>query len=239
VQNGAGQRCRRDCLPKTVSVRAVCGNAVCGNDGIRRSRADYAGPVTGLTDLDELRIPRGLRPLAEQIIGATDAVCLAALDEEYADLARRAVAKLARKRPSPLSAGRPATWAAGVVHALGQVNFLSDPASVPCATPDQLCAAFGVAKSTMGNKAKQVRDLLRIDYLSPEFQRADVAEQNPALWMIQVGGLIMDARDLAPEIQAEAWRLGLIPYIPALGPAGTAALAAPGSAAPVAPPAEP
>jgi hypothetical protein len=188
--------------------------------------------VTGLTDLDELKIPRGLRPLAEQIIGATDAVCLAALDEEYADLARRAVAKLARKRPSPLSAGRPATWAAGVVHALGQVNYLSDPDSEPCATPDQLCAAFGVAKSTMGNKAKQVRDLLRIDPFSPEFQRADVAEQNPALWLIQVGGLIMDARDLAPEIQARAWGLGLIPYIPALGPEGTAALADPGSAGP-------
>jgi len=41
-----------------------------------------------------------------------------------------------------------------------------------------------------------------------------------------VDGLIMDVRELPPEIQAEAWQLGLIPYIPVLGPAGTAALAA-------------
>ena len=62
--------------------------------------------------LDELKIPRGLRPVADEIVGITDSVCLSVLDEEYADLARRAVAKLARKRPSP-QAGRRATWAAG------------------------------------------------------------------------------------------------------------------------------
>jgi len=92
--------------------------------------------------LDELKIPKGLRPVVEEIVGITDSVCLSVLDEEYADLARRAVAKLARKRPSPLQAGRRATWAAGVVYALGHVNFLSDPASQPCVTADQLSAAF-------------------------------------------------------------------------------------------------
>jgi hypothetical protein len=46
--------------------------------------------------LDELKIPKGLRPVADEIVGITDSVCLSVLDEEYADLARRAVAKLAR-----------------------------------------------------------------------------------------------------------------------------------------------
>src|ERR1700730_16385998 len=119
-----------------------------------------------MIDLDELKVPRGLRPVVDQIVGITDSVCLAILDEEYADLARRAVAKLARKRPSPLLGGRRATWAAGVVYALGQGNFLFAPAREPCVTADQLSVAFGVAKSTMSGKAKQVRDLLRIDYFS-------------------------------------------------------------------------
>ena len=51
-----------------------------------------------------------------------------------------------------------------MVYALGHVNFLSDPASRPCVTADQLGAAFGVAKSTMSSKARQVQrpgDLLR------------------------------------------------------------------------------
>jgi hypothetical protein len=64
--------------------------------------------------LDELKVPKAIRPLVDEIVAITDSVCLAVLDEECADLARRAVAKLARKRPSPLLRGRRAGWAAGV-----------------------------------------------------------------------------------------------------------------------------
>jgi hypothetical protein len=92
-------------------------------------------------------------------------------------------------------------------------------------TADQLSAAFGVAKSTMSGKARQVRDLLRISHFSLEFQRADVAAQNPLAWIIEVNGLAMDARHVPPGIQAEAFRRGLIPYIPALEPDETAARA--------------
>lgn len=73
--------------------------------------------------------PPAGRAVVEEIVGITDSVCQALLDEEYADLARRAAAKLARKRPSPIVSGRRGTWAAGLVYALGQVNFLSDPDS--------------------------------------------------------------------------------------------------------------
>ena len=173
--------------------------------------------------LDELNVPKGLRPMVDEIVGITDSVCLSVLDEEYADLARRAVAKLARKRPSPLHSGRRATWAAGVVYALGQANFLSDPTVGPCVTADQLSAAFGVAKSTMSSKARQVRDLLRISHFSPEFQRADVTAKNPFIWYIEVNGLAVDARRVPLDIQVEAFQRGLIPYIPALGPGETVA----------------
>jgi hypothetical protein len=55
-----------------------------------------------MAELDELKIPRATRPVAEGIIEITDGVCGEFLDAEYAGLARQAVAKLARKRPSPL-----------------------------------------------------------------------------------------------------------------------------------------
>ena len=174
--------------------------------------------------LDELKVPGALRPVVDEIVAITDSVCLAVLDEEYADLARRAVAKLARKRPSPLLRGRHASWAAGVVYALGQANFLVDPAIGPTVTADQLSEAFDVAKSTMGSKARQVRDLLRISPFSPEFERADVAAQNPLKWIIEVDGLAVDVRHLPLDIQVAAFERGFIPYVPALGPAGTAAL---------------
>jgi len=146
-----------------------------------------------------------MRPSAEQVIKLTDKVCADLLDEEYAGLARQVVAKLARKRPSPLQSGRAATWAGGVVWALGQVNFLSDPSSEPYVAHDDLAAAFGLSKSTLGQKAKQIRD------------------DNPMIWFIEVNGLLFDARELPVEIQLEAYLKGIIPYVPGLGRDGTAA----------------
>lgn len=167
-----------------------------------------------MIDLDELKVPAAMRPVVDEIIRMTDVVCAAVLDEEYADLARRATAKLARKRPSPLASGRRTTWAAGILYALGQVNYLSDPSTEPHLTADELSGGFGVAKATMGTKANLVRDLLKIDQFSAEFRRADVIAASPAVWFIEVDGLIMDARQLPLEIQTEAFRLGLIPYVP-------------------------
>jgi hypothetical protein len=177
-----------------------------------------------MADVGELKIPAAMRPVAEPIIALTDHVCLESLDDEYADLARHVVAKLARKRPSPIQSGRAPSWAGGVVYALGQVNFLFDAGTKPYLTADDLSAAFGVAKSTLGGKAKQIRDLLKMSWGTPEFLREDMIEASPAIWYIQVDGLIVDVRALPPPIQAQAFELGVIPYIPALGRDGTAAL---------------
>src|ERR1035437_9566554 len=115
-----------------------------------------------MADLGELKIPVAMRPAAEAIIALTDQVCPELLDEENAGLARKVVAMLGRRRPSPVQSGRAPTWAGAVVYALGQVNFLFDSATRPYATADDLSAAFGVAKSTLSAKAKQVRDLTKM-----------------------------------------------------------------------------
>jgi uncharacterized protein DUF6398 len=175
-----------------------------------------------MADLGELKIPAPMRAAAEMIISLTDGVCADLLDEEYANLARIVVAKLARKRPSPIQSGRAPTWAGAVVYTLGQVNFLFDSSTEPYATADDLAAAFGVAKSTLGAKAKQVRDLTKMDYGTAEFLRRDMVDASPMIWFIQVDGLIVDARELPPQIQAQAFEMGIIPYIPALGRDGTA-----------------
>ena len=105
-----------------------------------------------MTELDELNIPKATRPVAEEIIGITDEVCAKLLDAEYASLARQVVAKLARKRPSPLLGSRRVTWAAAVVYALGQVNFLFDSSRELHRTADELSAAFGVADTETGSR---------------------------------------------------------------------------------------
>jgi hypothetical protein len=176
-----------------------------------------------VVDIGDLKIPAAMRPAAEAIIALTDQVCPELLDEEYARLARTVVAMLARKRPSPLQSGRAPTWAGAVVYALGQVNFLFDSDTKPYATADDLSAAFGVAKSTLSAKAKQVRDLTKMSLGAVEFLREDMIEASPMIWFIQVDGLIVDARGLPLPVQVQAFEAGVIPYIPALGRDGTAA----------------
>jgi hypothetical protein len=176
-----------------------------------------------MADLGDLRIPVAMRPAAEQVIALTDKVCADLLDEEYAGLARHVVAKLARKRPSPLQSGRAATWSGGVVWALGQVNFLFDRSSEPYVAHDDLADAFGLSKSTLGQKAKQIRDMLKMTWGTPEFLRGDRIDDNPMIWFIMVNGMPFDARSLPLEIQVEAYLHGVIPYVPDLGRDGTAA----------------
>ena len=70
----------------------------------------------------------------------------------------------------------------------------------------------------MSSKAKLIRDGLKISYFEPEFLRADEIADNPLIWMITIDGLSYDARRLPMELQKQIYQLGLIPYVPALGP---------------------
>lgn len=53
-------------------------------------------------------------------------------------------------------------------------------------------------KSTLANKAKVIRDALRIGALEPEFCRRELIESNPMARMIPVDGFIVDARSMPP-----------------------------------------
>lgn len=167
-----------------------------------------------MISLDELKVPKEAQPYAEKVIAVTDALCLDRLDEEYADLCRRMVGKLARKRPTPLSRGDLGIWASGVVYAVGQVNFLFDSHQPVHSTPDELSRLLGVKKTTMANKAKLIREMLKVRRFDAEFSRRELAERNPLTWMLEVDGLIVDARHLPPELQIHAFELGLIPFVP-------------------------
>jgi hypothetical protein len=164
---------------------------------------------------DGLRVPAGLRARVGEIVELTDAVCSSQLDAEYAELCRRLVAKLARKRPSPIERGDARVWAAGTVYAIGQNNFLFDPSQAPYASADQLSDLLEVPKSTMAAKAKRIRDAVRLEApMDPEFCRRELLADHPLLWLIEVNGLIVDARMLPSDLQAEAQRRGLIPNLP-------------------------
>jgi hypothetical protein len=136
------------------------------------------------------------------------------LDVEYADLCRKVVGRLGRKRPSPLTRGDPSIWAAGVVYAVGQLNFVFDPAQTPHASADQLSGWLGVKKKTMANKAKLISDTLSLVQFDSEFMRRDLVAASPLTWLLEVDGLLVDIRRAPVSLQVQAFELGLIPFVP-------------------------
>jgi hypothetical protein len=99
------------------------------------------------------------------------------------------------------------------VHALGTVNFLFKT-QTPYLQADELCRLFGVSQSSAANKARQIRNMFDMVQADPHWYRPSQMDENPMAWMVMVNGLIMDVRTLPREIQEEAYRKGLIPYLP-------------------------
>lgn len=160
------------------------------------------------------RVPATLRERYDRIVALTDAVCGQHLSEEYALLCRKMAAALSRKRPSPLSSGQAESWACGIAHAIGTVNFLFDRSQKPHLTAQQLCALFGVSQSTAASKAGQIRKILGLMPFHPEWSLPSKLEDNPLVWMVSVNGFIMDVRTAPREVQEIAFEKGLIPYVP-------------------------
>ena len=160
-------------------------------------------------------VPQAMQNIYAGIVRLTDSFCQQYLNDEYAALCRSLAAALARKRPSPLMRGQPEIWACGIIHALGTVNFLFDRTQKPYISVEELCGAFGVSKSSGGNKSKQIRDMLRMSQFDATWFLPSRLEESPLPWYIEVNGFIVDARTLPRELQELAYEKRLIPYIPA------------------------
>lgn len=160
-------------------------------------------------------VPKSVEPFYSAIVHLTDTVCQEHLNSEYADLARHLAATLARKRPSPIVRGKPEIWACAIIYALGTVNFLFDKSQTPHMRADELCAMFGVNQSSGANKAKFIRDTLKMYQLDPNWCLPSRIDDNPMVWILQVNGMMVDIRHMPREVQVIAYEKGLIPYIPA------------------------
>jgi hypothetical protein len=119
------------------------------------------------------------------------------------------------QKDSPVLKGKTEGWAAGIVYALGWVNFLTDPSQTPHKTSAGIAAGFGVSMATMQAKGKIIREGLDLMPLHPDWCLPDKLENNPLVWMLEVNGFLMDIRAAPREAQVVAYEKGLIPYIPA------------------------
>ncbi|MFQ6035322.1 MAG: DUF6398 domain-containing protein [Sedimentisphaerales bacterium] len=149
-----------------------------------------------------------------KIAELTDVFCGKYLNEEYRELCEE-MATLLYAGGLPIESGRPASWASGIVHALGWVNFLQDPSLSPHMASSEVAKGFGVSQETMLAKSRIIRDELDLFPMDPQWCLPSLLKDNPLAWMVSIKGFITDARYLPREMQQEAYRLGLIPYIPA------------------------
>ena len=142
------------------------------------------------------------------------------LNEEYKELCLHALAKLCRKRPSPLLKGRKNTWAAGIIHAVGSANFIFDKSQEIHLEASTIADYFNLSKSTVSQKASEIKKMLKIDYFSNEWILKSKMDDNPFVWYVSFEGEIYDVRELPLYFQIACYEKGLIPYIPYYGPDG-------------------
>jgi hypothetical protein len=161
-----------------------------------------------------VNVPKAMQEKYKAITELTNSFSEEKLNEEYAQLIRKAVAALCRKRPSPLEKGKPNSWACGIVHAIGMVNFVFDKSQTPYISAPDLYKWFGIGQSTGQSKSKAVRDLLGMYQLDTNWMLPSRLDSNPMVWMLSVNGVIVDIRDMPREAQEIALENGLIPYTP-------------------------
>ena len=110
------------------------------------------------------------------------------------------------------SEAKPKRGLVGLSMWLRMVNFLFDSSQTPHIAASQIWEYFDLSSSTMQAKSKQIRDLMGMDPMDPDWSTPSMVDKNPLIWMLEVNGLIIDVRHAPKEIQEAAFRQGLIPY---------------------------
>ncbi|WP_240689071.1 DUF6398 domain-containing protein [Ammoniphilus sp. YIM 78166] len=107
------------------------------------------------------------------------AFCREHLDEECEHLAVKLVEKLSRKRNVPFQTGKLEVWAAGVIHALGTINFMFEKNAQPSISVHDITGFFGTVQNTTSQESKNIRDMLKLDYYDENFSTQRIQEANP------------------------------------------------------------
>ena len=161
-----------------------------------------------------MAVPKTMQTKYDEISAIIVSYCDQYLNDEFKALCLHALEKLCRKRPSPLISGRSTTWAAGIIYAICQNNWIFDHSRPIHYSADELVAPIGISKNTASSKANEIRKTLKISHFNAEWMLASDIDENPIVWMILVDGVPVDARTLPLEMQRYCADRGLIPYVP-------------------------
>lgn len=137
----------------------------------------------------------------KQLLELTGSFCSQKLDDDYYQLCKKLILKLGKKHNVPFKSGKIEIWAASIIHAIGSINFLFDKSFEPYSTAEQICEFFGTKKTTVSNKAKLIKDMLKMGYYDPEFSTQKMTENNPFNDMVMVDGFIVSLSSIPEDLQ--------------------------------------
>jgi hypothetical protein len=137
----------------------------------------------------------------KKLLELTGSFCTLELDDDYYRLCEKLILKLGRKRDVPFKSGKIEIWAAAVVHAIGSINFLFDKSFEPYLTAEQISEYFGTKKSTVSNKARQIKDMFKMGYYDSDFSTKHMTRDNPFNNMVMVNGLIVPLSSIPEDLQ--------------------------------------
>ena len=159
-------------------------------------------------------VPPEYRERFIEIVALADDFSDRFLNDDYKQVCRKMAVGICQKG-SPVLQGKPASWACGIVYAVGRINFLTDPSQVPHMKAEEIAQGFSVSPATMYSKSSSIWNRLDLMLNDPDFTIASRAEHNPLVWMLKVNGVMMDIRWAPRGAQVVAFDQGLIPYVPA------------------------
>ena len=148
--------------------------------------------------------------VSQELIRLTGEFCDLHLDQEYKQLAKKLILRIKRKRQVPFPRGRVNTWAAAVIYALGQINFLFDRSFEPYVAAADISKHFDASQSTVGQKAKLIRDMFDLCPWHPEFSIQTMQDSDPHKGKVMIDGFIVPIRLLPPEVQEELRKRGSV-----------------------------
>lgn len=145
-----------------------------------------------------------IETISQELIEMTGGFCDEHLNDEYKELARKLILKMKRKHQVPFLRGWTESWAAGVIYALGQINFLSDQSFEPHVEAADIPEYFDISQTTASQKAKTIRDMFDLGYWDPEFSTSRTRESNPLRNMAVINGLVVPVDGLGdsrPDVE--------------------------------------
>jgi len=137
----------------------------------------------------------------KKLLELTGVFCAQKLDDDYHQLCEKLILKLGKKKDVPFKSGKIEIWAAAVIYTIGSINFLFDKSFKPYITADQISEYFGTKKSTVSNKAKQIKDFFNIGYYCAEFSTQHMVANNPFNDLVMVDGFIVPLSSIPKNLQ--------------------------------------